>query len=73
MTVISWKNKLIFTELILLFMRQNTITYGPIIYAFDHMEFCFVINLTLGGNWAVIKQTMFATRYVSFATTFYIR
>ena len=54
MRVISWKNKPIFTELILLFMRQNTITHGPIIYAFDHTEFCFVINLTMCGNWAVI-------------------
>ena len=25
---ISWKNKLIFTEIILLFIRQNTIAYG---------------------------------------------
>ena len=28
MKVISWKNKPIFTEIILLFIRQNTIPYG---------------------------------------------
>ena len=28
MKVISWKNKLIFTEIILLFIGQNTISYG---------------------------------------------
>ena len=27
-----------------------------IINAFDDMEFCFVINLTMGGNWAVIGK-----------------
>ena len=44
-----------------------------IINAFDHMEFCFVINLIMGGNRAVKQQTMFATKYVSSATTFYTR
>ena len=28
MKFISWKNKLIFTEIILLFIRQNAIPYG---------------------------------------------
>ena len=28
MKVISWKNKPIFTDIILLFIRQNTIPYG---------------------------------------------
>ena len=44
-----------------------------IINAFDHMEFCFVINLTvcggLAGNLAVTWPPTIATRYVSFATT----
>ena len=44
-TVISWKNKLTFSEIILLFIRQNTIPYGQ-----RHMEFCLVINLTMGGS-----------------------
>ena len=64
--VISWKNKPIFIEIILLFIRQNTIPYSQrIINAFDHMEFCLVIN----GNLAVTWPPMIATRYVSFATT----
>ena len=46
--VISWKNKPIFTEIILLLIGKNTIPYGQrhIINDFDHMEFCLVINLT---------------------------
>ena len=40
-----------------------------IINAFDHMEFCFVIKLTTGGNQAVSWPQVIATRYVSFATT----
>ena len=40
-----------------------------IINAFDHMEFCLVINLTMGGNQAVTWQPIIATRYVSSATT----
>ena len=40
-----------------------------IVNAFDHMEFCLVINLTMGGIWAVTRQPIIATRYVSFATT----
>ena len=39
-----------------------------IINAFDHMEFCLVINLTMGGNRAVTWPPIVATRYVSFAT-----
>ena len=54
MEVISWRNKLIFTEIILLVIRQNTIPYGQRQFnAFDHMEFCLVLNLTMGGNQAV--------------------
>ena len=30
--------------------------------AFDDMEFCLVIDLTVGGNWAVIRPPRFATR-----------
>ena len=40
-----------------------------IINDFDHMEFCLVINLTVGGNQAVTWPPITATRYVSFATT----
>ena len=70
--VVSWKNKPIFLEIILIFIRQNTIPYG-IINAFDHMEFCLVINLTMCGNLAVTWLPMIATRHVSFATTLNIR
>ena len=44
-----------------------------IVNAFDHMEFCLVLNLTTStdGKWAVIWQPVFATRYVNFATNFY--
>ena len=31
---------------------------------------CFVINLTKDGNWAITWPPIFATGYVSFATTF---
>ena len=65
MEVISWKNMPIFTEIILLLIRQNTSPYG--------MEFCWVINLTKGGNWAIPRPPIFATGYVNFATTFYTR
>ena len=41
-----------------------------IVNAFDHMELCFVINLTKGGNWAITRPPIFATGYVRFATTF---
>ena len=46
-----------------------------IMNAFDHMEFCLVINLTMGGNWAVTCTwpPTIATGYVSFATTLYTR
>ena len=44
-----------------------------IINAFDHMELCLVINLTKDGNWAITQPPIFATGYVSFATTFYTR
>ena len=44
-----------------------------IINAFDHMELCLVIYLTKGGNWAITLSSIFATEYVSFATTYYTR
>ena len=44
-----------------------------VINAFDHMEYCFVINLTKDGNWAITQPPIFATGYVSFATTFLYR
>ena len=40
-----------------------------IINAFDHMEFCLVINLRMCGNLAGTWPPMIATRFVSFATT----
>ena len=40
-----------------------------IINAFDHMEFCFIINLTIGGNRTVTWPPITATRYVSLATS----
>ena len=40
-----------------------------IINAFDHMGFCLVINVTMGGNQAVTWPPIIATRYVRFATT----
>ena len=39
-----------------------------IINAFDHMEFCLVINLTMAANWAVTGPPVIATGYVNFAT-----
>ena len=44
-----------------------------IINAFDYMEFCLVIDLTMDGNQVVIRTPMFATRCVSVATAFYTR
>ena len=40
-----------------------------IVNAFDHMELCLVINLTMGGDRAVRWPPIIATRYISFATT----
>ena len=40
-----------------------------IINAFDHMEFCLVISVTMGGSQAVTWPPIIANRYVSFATT----
>ena len=59
MKAISLTNKPIFTEIILLLIRQSTIPY---------MEFCLVIDWTMDGNQVVILPPMFATRCVSFAT-----
>ena len=74
MEVISWNNIPSFTETILLLIRQNTIPYVKgIINAFDHKELCLVINLTKGGNEVIPRLPIFATGYVSFATTFYTR
>ena len=35
-----------------------------IINAFDHMELCFVINMTFVGNWAAIWPPIIAARSV---------
>ena len=69
MEVISWQNMTIFTEIILLLISQTQfhIVKG-IINAFDHMELCFVINLTKDGNWAITRSPIFATVCVTFAT-----
>ena len=40
-----------------------------IINAFNYMEFCLVLNLTMGDNLAVTWPAKIATRYVSFAIT----
>ena len=43
-----------------------------IVNAFDHIEFCLVLNLTAtsaGGKWVVIWPPNFATRYVSLVPT----
>ena len=44
-----------------------------IINAFDHMEFCLFIDLTVKDNQVVIRPPMFATGCVSFATALYTR
>ena len=44
-----------------------------IINAFDHMEFCLVLNMTMGGKPAVTWPPKIATTYVSFATILYSR
>ena len=41
-----------------------------IINAFDHMELCYVINLTKDGNCAITRPPIFATGYVCFAISF---
>ena len=37
------------------------------------MELCLVINLTKGGTWTILWLPIFATGFVSYATTFYTR
>ena len=39
-----------------------------IINAFANMQFSLVINLTIGGNWAVTWPAIISTGYASFAT-----
>ena len=56
---------MIFTEIILLFIRQNiTPMVKGIINALDQMEFCLVINLMIGCNWACTWPPINATRPV---------
>ena len=70
MEVIFWNSKLIFTEKIIMFISQAQFhMVKGIINAFDDMEFCLVLNLTMGGKLAVTWPPKIATRYVSFATT----
>ena len=42
-----------------------------IINAFDHMEFCLVLNLTMGGKPDVKWPPKIATRYVSLKKCYY--
>ena len=44
-----------------------------IINAFDHVEFCLVINLRICGNSAVTWPPMIDAKYVSFATALITR
>ena len=44
-------------------MVKNTVN------AFNHMEFCLVINLTVDGNRAVIWPPIIATMYASYSST----
>ena len=56
MEVIFWNSKLIFTEKksYVYKTKHNSIWSKAlllgIINAFDHMEFCLVLNLTMGGT-----------------------
>ena len=69
---ISWKIKPISTEIINFLAcktKQKFHMIKGIINAFEHMEFCLVINKTTGGNQAAIwLPPMFATMHVNFAT-----
>ena len=72
MEVISWKNMPIFHLNYSSANKKKTQFHmvKGIIIAFDHMELSWIINLTKGGNWAIQWPPIFATGYVSFATTF---
>ena len=72
MKINSWQNKPIFTEIILLFMRQttNSLWSKALSMSLTIWNFCLVIKLTMGGNWAVSWPPInFANRNVTFATT----
>ena len=61
----------IFTEIILVLIRQNTILHVQRHYqCLWPNGSVFVINLTKDDNWAITRPPIFATGYVSFATTF---
>ena len=49
--------------------HSSIIMIKGIINAFDHMKFCLVVNLTIGGKPAVTWPPIVATGYVGFATT----
>ena len=53
MKVISWKSKLL-SPILLLYVSDKTQFHmvKGIINAFDHMEFCLVINLTMASYWS---------------------
>ena len=44
-----------------------------IINAFDHMELCFVINLTKDGNWAITLPPIFLLGMLGLLVSFYTR
>ena len=71
MEVIYLKKMPIFTEILLLLIRQNTIPYGQRHYqCLGPYGIVFCINQAEDGKWAIIWSPIFATVYVSFATTF---
>ena len=56
MKEISWKsNQFSLKKLFYLYDKTQFHMVKSIINAFDHMEFCLVIDLTVGGYWAVIR------------------
>ena len=72
MKVISWKNKPIFTEMIIQLIRQKHFhMVKGFTNVFDDMEIYWVINLTMGGNRAVVWPPIIAigSGYVSLLTT----
>ena len=72
MQVIFLNSKLIFTEknyYVCIKDKTQFHMVKGIINAFDHMEFCLVLNLTMSGRPSVTMPPKIATRYVSFTTT----
>ena len=53
--------------------KHNSIWSKALSMPLTIWNFVLVIYLSMGGNWVVIKPSMFATRYVSFAAKVYTR